>query len=107
MHRLWLILPLFSARTISHYRILEKLGNPHTDCECSGTASEGNDLAEETKVRRMRVVDFVAELLEAEANAMPPSCKEHADILRKQAQTFREWDNPNMVTVRVRHVAAE
>jgi len=56
----------------------------------------------ELKVRQMRVVDFVAETLEAEASAMPPSYKVQADILRQQAQAYRRLADPTMVTVRER-----
>ncbi len=38
----------------------------------------------------MTVGALVAEGLEAEANKMPPSYKEQADILRAQAQWYRE-----------------
>jgi hypothetical protein len=62
-------------------------------------------MTQEIKVRKMRVVDFVAESLEAEANAMPLSYKAQADILRKQAQVYRGMADQTMVTVRERRDA--
>jgi hypothetical protein len=48
-------------------------------------------------LHEMRVDDWVANSLEAEANRMPPSYKEQADILRQQAQNFRNSSNPKTV----------
>ncbi len=52
---------------------------------------------ENMKPRLVRVVDFVAELLEAEAAKMPASYKDQADILRNSAAEYRKIDNPKMV----------
>jgi hypothetical protein len=49
--------------------------------------------------RLIRIVDFTAESLEAEADRVPPSMKEHADSLRKMAKIIRQSDNPRMVRV--------
>ena len=51
------------------------------------------------KYRLVRVVDFTAESLEAEADRVPPSMKEHADSLRKMARIMRQSDNQKMVLV--------
>jgi len=48
------------------------------------------------RVRELRVVDHVAELLEAGANKMPPSFKAEADIWRRAAISQRESTNPRM-----------
>jgi hypothetical protein len=48
-------------------------------------------------MRAMRVDDWVAESLEAEASLMPPSCKEQADILRQMAQSYRGNSNTKVV----------
>ncbi len=53
-------------------------------------------MAKKMRVRALRVVDQVAELLEVEANKMPPSFKAQADILRKAAVSQRESTNPRM-----------
>ncbi len=53
-------------------------------------------MAKKMQVRELRVVDHVAELLEAEANKMPPSFKAVADILGKAAVSQRESINPRM-----------
>jgi hypothetical protein len=53
----------------------------------------------ELKPRLVRVVDFVAESLEAEAAKMPPSYKVQADSLRAAAKLYRELDNPKQVRV--------
>jgi len=53
----------------------------------------------ELKPRFVRVDDFVAESLEAEANRLPPSERTRADILREQARIFRTSGNPRMVRV--------
>lgn len=42
------------------------------------------------ELQTVTVGALVAEGLEAEANKMPPSYKEQADILRAQAQWYRE-----------------
>jgi hypothetical protein len=49
------------------------------------------------ELRAIRVDDWVAELLETEADRMPPSYKEQADILRKQAQNYRNSSNTKIV----------
>lgn len=47
--------------------------------------------------RLVRVCDFVAEALEAEADRMPPSYKEQADSLRKSAETMRRLGSQKLV----------
>lgn len=49
--------------------------------------------------RLVKVSDFVAEALEAEANRMPPSYKEQADNLRKSAETMRRLGSQKLVRV--------
>jgi hypothetical protein len=44
------------------------------------------------ELREVTVGEIVAEGLEREANLMPPSYKEQADLLRKQAALYREHD---------------
>ena len=51
------------------------------------------------KPQLVRVVDFVAESLEAEAAKMPPSYKETADLLRNAAAEYRKLSNPKLVRV--------
>jgi hypothetical protein len=51
------------------------------------------------KYRRMKVSDFIAEGLEAEAARVPPTMKEHADILHNAAKLVRQLDNKNMIRV--------
>lgn len=53
-------------------------------------------MAKKMRLRVLRVVDHVAELLEAEANKMPPSFKAQADILRKAAVSQRESPSTRM-----------
>jgi hypothetical protein len=55
------------------------------------------------KPRLVRVVDFTAECLEAEADRMPPSRKAEADSLREMAKILRASDNPKMVRVSEEH----
>jgi hypothetical protein len=61
-------------------------------------AKTGGFMAE-MKYRLVRVADFTAESLEAEADRVPPSMKEHADSLRKMAKIMRQSDNQKMVRV--------
>jgi hypothetical protein len=49
--------------------------------------------------RVIRVADFVAESLEAEANKLPHSRKDQADLLRKQAAIMRESEDTKMVKI--------
>jgi tRNA(Ser,Leu) C12 N-acetylase TAN1 len=49
--------------------------------------------------RTITVGEYIAELLENEANRMPPSYKIQADILREQAKISRESKNPNLVRI--------
>jgi hypothetical protein len=49
--------------------------------------------------RLMRMVDYLAEMLEAEASKIPQTYKERGDSLRKMADSFRMMDNPNMVRI--------
>lgn len=49
--------------------------------------------------RVIRVADFVAESLEAEANKLPPSRKDQADSLRKQAAIMRESADTKTVKI--------
>lgn len=51
------------------------------------------------KQRLVRVVDFVADSLEVEADGMPPTYKAQADNLREVATILRASDNPKMVRV--------
>jgi hypothetical protein len=51
------------------------------------------------KYRRMKVSDFIAEGLEAEAARVPSNMKEHADILHNAAKLIRQLDNKNMIRV--------
>ena len=53
----------------------------------------------EIKPRLVRVVDFTAESLEAEADRMPQTRKSVADALRQMATIFRQSDNPKMIRV--------
>jgi hypothetical protein len=46
---------------------------------------------EKSELVETTVGALVAESLEREANLMPPSYKEHADILRSQAQWHRTY----------------
>jgi hypothetical protein len=48
--------------------------------------------------RVVRVDDFIADHLEKEANAIPPSAGERAAILREQARIFRQ----SISTARIR-----
>jgi hypothetical protein len=49
--------------------------------------------------RLVRPVDLVAESLETMANRKPPSRKDEADLLRRQAQHLRESSNPKRVWI--------
>ena len=49
--------------------------------------------------RLVRVVDFTAETLDEEANRMPPSYKERAEILHKMADELRKSSNPKTVWI--------
>lgn len=53
----------------------------------------------EVKWRPLRVSDFIAESLEAEADRMPPSYKEQADSLRKSASLVRQVGSKKLVRV--------
>ena len=53
----------------------------------------------ELKTRIVRVVEFVAESLDAEANAMPPSYRDRAEAMHKMADTIRQSSNPRKITV--------
>ncbi len=52
-----------------------------------------------SKTRELRVVEFVAELLEDEANSLPPSMKNEGDNLRRAAKRMLESENPRIVRV--------
>lgn len=54
---------------------------------------------EELKPREVRAVDFVAELLDEEANKMPSSYKERADSWHKMADAMRQSSNPRTIRV--------
>jgi hypothetical protein len=56
-------------------------------------------MTQQMRPRTVRVVDFVAESLEAEADRKPPSRKAEADSLRKMAAIMRESTNSKMVRV--------
>jgi len=51
------------------------------------------------KVREVRAVEFAAELLDEEANKMPPSYKERAEHLHRMADIMRQSTNQKMVRV--------
>jgi hypothetical protein len=51
----------------------------------------------EGKPRLMRVADFTAESLEAEARRLPPSQSERAAALREMAALFRASPSQKMV----------
>jgi len=53
----------------------------------------------QVKWRLVRVCDFVAESLEAEAKRMPPSDKEQAISLREMAKKLRQSDSQKMVRI--------
>jgi hypothetical protein len=55
-------------------------------------------------VRTVRLDDFMAERLEAEAAAMLASYKIQADSLRQLAKSYRESTNQKTITVRERVV---
>jgi hypothetical protein len=44
------------------------------------------------ELQEVTVGEIVAEGLEREANLMPPSYKEQADLLRRHAEVFRQGD---------------
>ena len=50
-------------------------------------------------VRRITVGELVAEELEAEANRMPPSYKDQADILRRSAAFMRREGSKKLARV--------
>jgi hypothetical protein len=56
-------------------------------------------MQQETNPRLVRVDDFVAETLEAEADKMPPWTKFQADIWRDVAKDLRASVNTKMVRV--------
>ncbi len=51
------------------------------------------------KLHFVRVDDITAETLEREASRMPPSYKEQADILRKEARILRGSTNSKTVPI--------
>jgi hypothetical protein len=51
------------------------------------------------EIRTIRIDDWIAESLENEANRIPPSHKEQADSLRRQAQIYRGSANPKTIQV--------
>lgn len=53
----------------------------------------------QAKWRLVKVADFVAESLEAEADRTPPSYKEQADSLRKSAAFMRQHGSKKRVRV--------
>jgi hypothetical protein len=56
-------------------------------------------MAKKITVRILTPGEYVAELLEGDANRMPRSMKEQADILRKQARLMRKRPGPKKVRV--------
>ncbi len=60
---------------------------------CGNLKNAGETKETMWQVRVLRVADHVAELLETEANKVPPSFKTEADILRKAAMSQRESPN--------------
>ena len=53
----------------------------------------------EFELVRIRADDYIADLLEREANLMPPSFKDNAEILRQQAKFFRESTRTETMTI--------
>lgn len=51
------------------------------------------------KLVRIRVDDYIADLLDREASLMPPSFEGNAEILRHQAKFFRESSPTEMMTI--------
>jgi hypothetical protein len=63
-------------------------------------------MAKETiRLRDVRLDDWTAETLEAEAKKMPLSCRKQADGLRRQAEILRGSRDKRMITVRERIVS--
>jgi hypothetical protein len=56
-------------------------------------------MQQEMKPRSVRVDDFVAETLEAQADKMPPWTKSQAKIWRDVAKDLRESENTKIVWV--------
>jgi hypothetical protein len=55
--------------------------------------------------RQVRVGNWVAEMLEAEADAMPPSYAKDAQSLREQARIYREGaEHSRLITIRTHWV---
>jgi hypothetical protein len=61
-------------------------------------AKTGGFMAE-MKPRLIRVDDYVAEILEGDADRLPPSMKEQAEIYRQTAQRLCQSNNPRMVRI--------
>jgi len=59
---------------------------------------------ERIQIRQVRVVDLVAEMLEANADAMPPSHKDEAESIRKEAAWYRASSNPKTMLCRIHFV---
>lgn len=57
------------------------------------------------RLRNMRLDDWTAEALEAEATKMPPSYMKQADALRREAQILRGSRSTRVITVRERIVS--
>jgi hypothetical protein len=57
-------------------------------------------MQEERKPRLVRLDDFVAEILEAAADEMPPWAKSKAEIWRDVAKDLRESESTKIVWVR-------
>lgn len=55
------------------------------------------------RLRNVRLDDWTAEALEAEAEKMPPSHTRQADALRREAQILRGSRSTRVITVRERN----
>ena len=56
----------------------------------------------EITLRHVRIAEFMAEALEREADAMPPSYQDRANQLRQHAKALREGNDHRRVWVRER-----
>lgn len=80
--------------------------DPSALCSLHRPAESKNDRMEEKiTVRQVRVGDWVAEMVEAHAKAMPPSYKEQAEVLLRQAQIYRDGaEHSRLITIRAHWV---
>jgi hypothetical protein len=61
-------------------------------------------VTETIELRHVRTSDFIAERLEYEADQMPPSYKDKADLLRAQANILRIDKSERMIWVREKYL---